>query len=67
MGLFRTVCVLLLLASVAHAENRAKARELFKEAQQHYKLGEFQQALDGFKEAFRNFEEPSLLFNITAV
>ena len=56
--------LLILLTSVAHAQNRTKARELFKQAQQHYKLGEFQQALDGFKEAFRNFEDPSLLFNI---
>jgi tetratricopeptide (TPR) repeat protein len=63
-SLFVALGLLILLTSVAHAENRAKARELFKQAQQHYKLGEFQPALDGFKEAFRNFEDPSLLFNI---
>lgn len=62
--LCRVVPLLLLLGAVAHAEDRAKARELFQRAQQHYKLGEFQPALDGFKEAFRNFEDPSLLFNI---
>jgi tetratricopeptide (TPR) repeat protein len=56
--------LLTVFSAVAHAENRVKARELFREAQQHYKLGEFQAALDGFKEAYRNFEDPSLLFNI---
>ena len=55
---------LLLVGGVANAQNRARARELFREAQNHYKLGEFQPALDGFKEAYRNFEDPSLLFNI---
>jgi tetratricopeptide (TPR) repeat protein len=58
------IVALLLVSSGARAENRVKARELFKEAQNHYKLGEFQQALDGFKEAYRNFEDASLLFNI---
>lgn len=58
------LCVALLVGGAAHAQNRAKARELFREAQNHYKLGEFQMALDGFKDAYRNFEDPSLLFNI---
>jgi tetratricopeptide (TPR) repeat protein len=62
--LIRITVVSLLLVGVARAENRPRARELFREAQQHYKLGEFQAALDGFKEAYRNFEDPSLLFNI---
>lgn len=58
------IMALLLVGGVANAQNRAKARELFRQAQNHYKLGEFQPALDGFKEAYRNFEDPSLLFNI---
>jgi tetratricopeptide (TPR) repeat protein len=42
----------------------AKARIVFREAQQHYKLAEYAQALDGFKETYRLLEDPSLLFNI---
>lgn len=64
MGKVAVLLTLVLVGGVAHAQNRARARELFREAQNHYKLGEFKPALDGFKEAYRNFEDPSLLFNI---
>ncbi len=56
--------VLLSLARVASADDRAKARAAFRSGSQHYNLGEFQQALDAFKEAYRNYEDPSFLFNI---
>jgi tetratricopeptide (TPR) repeat protein len=55
---------LLLLAGSAHAEDKAKAREAFRVGTQHFKLGEYDQALDSFKEAYRNFESPIFLFNI---
>jgi tetratricopeptide (TPR) repeat protein len=57
-------CLISVLASPARAKDRAKAKQLFAAAQQHYKLGEFDQALEGFKEVYRNFEDPSLLYNI---
>ncbi|MDB4964488.1 MAG: hypothetical protein JWN44_177 [Myxococcales bacterium] len=61
---------LLLLAMVATAAadpiagDRAKARELYRRATQHYNLAEYQLALDAFKEGYRNFEDPIFLFNI---
>ena len=46
------------------ADDRAHARAAFRAGSQHYNLGEFQQALDSFKEAYRNYEDPSFLYNI---
>ena len=57
------VAVLLLCGS-ARAEDKPAAREAFRIGTQHFKLGEYQQALDSFKEAYRNFESPIFLFNI---
>jgi hypothetical protein len=45
-------------------EAKAKAREWFHSGGQHYDLGEFAEALHDFKEAYRNYEEPTFLFNI---
>jgi tetratricopeptide (TPR) repeat protein len=50
--------------ALAHAGDRAAARAAFQRATQHFDLSEYAQALDDFKEAYRNFEDPSLLFNI---
>lgn len=41
-----------------------KARDAFREGQKHYNLGEFSQALDRFKEAYRIKPDPVLLYNI---
>jgi tetratricopeptide (TPR) repeat protein len=48
----------------AAADDRAHARAAFRAGSQHYNLGEFQPALDSFREAYRNYEDPSFLFNI---
>jgi tetratricopeptide (TPR) repeat protein len=53
----------LLFATVASAD-REKARAAYKTGIQHYNLAEWQQALDSFKDAYREVEDPSLLFNI---
>jgi outer membrane protein assembly factor BamD (BamD/ComL family) len=45
-------------------EGKAKAREIFRTATQHYDLGEFEEALRDFKEAYRHYEEPIFLFNV---
>jgi tetratricopeptide (TPR) repeat protein len=58
------VVALLLFAGGAHAEDKAKARDAFRVGTQHFKLGEYDQALESFKEAYRNFESPIFLFNI---
>jgi tetratricopeptide (TPR) repeat protein len=48
----------------AHAEDKQQARAAYRKATQHYDLGEYQQALDEFKRAYRHFEDPAFLFNI---
>ncbi len=58
------VVALLLLSGSVHAEDKNKAREAFRIGTQHFKLGEYDQALESFKEAYRNFESPIFLFNI---
>jgi len=52
------------LGGSAGAENKDKARGLYRAGMQHYNLGEYGEALDAFKAAYREFEEPSFLFNI---
>ncbi len=63
------VVVLLLLTVGAQAgkpedEAKQKARTEYLEAMKTYNLGEYQQALDHFKEAYRNYPDGSFLFNI---
>lgn len=58
------ILALLLVFATAHAEDRQKARELFREGSQHYNLGEYKEALTAFKDAYRNYEDPQLLFNV---
>ncbi len=53
---------LVLLASPADAT--AQAREHFKAAQLHYALGEFEDAVKEFREAYRLRQEPAILYNI---
>src|SRR5262245_24860925 len=45
-------------------EDRAEARRLFDEAERHYKLQEYQEALDRYKDAYRLSNLPELLFDI---
>ena len=53
-----------LTAPPAFADDRNAAREAFRRGSQHYKLGEFKEALQDFKAAFRAYEDPTFLFNI---
>src|SRR5688572_6331199 len=57
------LCALWLTASLAVAD-KDRARAAYKRGMQHYNLTEYREALDAFKEAYREFEEPALLFNI---
>jgi tetratricopeptide (TPR) repeat protein len=54
----------LLVCGSAHADDRETAREAFRRGSQHYKLGEYKEALAEFKLAFRSYEDPSFLYNI---
>jgi hypothetical protein len=55
-------------APVAHADDtssrREQARQQFEKAQIQYKLGRFQEALDGYTRAYEIFPAPAFLFNI---
>jgi tetratricopeptide (TPR) repeat protein len=64
MRLLLALLLLLALAPSAWAEDRAAARAAFQRGTQHYDLSEYEQALESFKAAYRNFEEPTFLFNI---
>jgi tetratricopeptide (TPR) repeat protein len=61
---FVAFAVFVSFVRVASADERARARAAFRAGSQHYNLGEFQPALDAFKEAYRRYEDPSFLFNI---
>jgi tetratricopeptide (TPR) repeat protein len=52
------------LCATARAEDRAKARTAYDAAKQHYKLGEYREAQEGFKEAYRNYENPIFIFDL---
>lgn len=49
------------LATTAHAENRAAARDAYEDGMRHYDLGQFRAALDDFMRAYWNFEDPAFL------
>ncbi len=50
--------------AVARAEDLQKAQAAYKKGTNHYDLGEFREALESFKDAYRNREDPSFLFNL---
>jgi hypothetical protein len=63
----KTVAMLLLMTSIAAAQpkpDKARAREFYYKGTQHYNLGEWNEALDAFKEAYRSYPEPSFLYNL---
>jgi tetratricopeptide (TPR) repeat protein len=65
--IIRTALALLMVAwccSPARAEDREHARQAFTEGRQHFDLGEYKEALASFKQAYRDFEDPTFLFNI---
>src|SRR5262245_8771717 len=55
---------LCLTLGVAHAENKQAARDAYKEGSRLYDLMDYRGALEAFKKAYVNYEEPTLLFNI---
>ncbi len=64
MRCFVFVLVMVLGTASVHAEDKAKAQQAFAEGRQHFDLGEYKEALESFKLAYRNFEDPTILFNI---
>jgi len=60
----KVLCLVLVASSVALADSKGRAKERYQQAIKHYNLTEYKEALDGFKDAYREVSEPSLLFNI---
>jgi tetratricopeptide (TPR) repeat protein len=60
----RTIFTLLILAGTVHAEDKAAAREAYDMASKHFYLNEFDKALEQYKRAYMNYEDPAFLFNI---
>ena len=56
--------VLLIISGPALADTAADVRMHFKKGQTHYALGEFEAAVDEFREAYRLRQEPAILFNL---
>jgi len=52
------------LSSSARADNKEAAKQAYTEGKRQYDLGEYGAALDAFKRAYLNYEEPVFLFNI---
>jgi tetratricopeptide (TPR) repeat protein len=46
------------------AENKEVARQAYDEGRRRYDLNEFASALEAFKRAYLNYEDPAFLFNI---
>jgi len=58
------VALVLLAASVAHADSETEAQEHFKRGVKLYNLGHFQDAIPEFEKAYDLDPQPILLFNI---
>lgn len=58
------VAITVALGSTVTRADRDKARAAYEEAVRRYDLNEFQTALEYFKKAYLEYEEPSFLFNI---
>jgi len=57
--------VLLGALGMAHAaDNKEAARDAFQEGTRQYDLGDFKAALEAFKKAYLNYEDPAFLYNI---
>jgi tetratricopeptide repeat protein len=56
--------LILCVASQVQAEDRAAARQAYNEGTKYYDLNQYAEALEAFKRAYWNYEEPAFLFNI---
>jgi tetratricopeptide (TPR) repeat protein len=58
------ILVTLATAFSAAAEDKEAARKAFSEGARYYNLSQYSDALEAFKRAYWNFEDPSFLYNI---
>ena len=65
LGILLAAALLAAAPAPARADDaRDQARQLVEQANTDYKLGRFQEALDGYSRAYELFHAPALLFNI---
>ncbi|SRR6266542_4329794 len=55
---------LLFVSTPAAARGKIEARDAFRRGLQYYNLSDFDKALAGFKEAYLQYPDPTILFNI---
>jgi tetratricopeptide (TPR) repeat protein len=58
------IVVALAIAFPAAAEDKEAARKAYSEGSRYYNLNQYAEALEAFKRAYWNYEEPSFLYNI---
>lgn len=56
--------IIFLWCGTAFAEDKAAARKAFIEGSKFYDLNQYAEALEAFKRAYWNFEDPVILYNI---
>ena len=66
MGTLRlgVILVTVSVALSAAAEDKEAARKAYSEASRYYNLNQYAEALEAFKRAYWNYEDPVFLFNI---
>jgi len=58
------VVACLAASSLAHADNKAKAKQLYEDGLRHFQVAEYDQAIAAWKESYLLVHKPLLLFNI---
>jgi hypothetical protein len=64
MRLMLVAGIVACVCAPARADDLPKAQTAYRLGTQHYDLGEYREALEAFKEAYRNHEDPTFLFNL---
>src|SRR5258708_6720836 len=64
MRLAIVAAILACVGATAWADDPGKAHAAYRSGTQHYDLGEYREALEAFKEAYRNHEDPTFIFNL---
>jgi tetratricopeptide (TPR) repeat protein len=63
---FRAICalVILVLAASARADDRGEAIQHYRKGTKSFELGLYQEAIDEYMLAYKNFDDPAILYNL---
>ena len=64
LRLFLLCLTVLCITGNARADDRAKARDAYREGARRFDVGDYRNALDAFKQAYLLYEDPAFLFNM---